>query len=57
MVQTSLALGVLQLVALALPAYAILIQLMVESDIPYANQALSVVRGASPSSSSGASSS
>lgn len=35
MVEQELAIGVLQLVALALPAFAIFLQLVVESDKPY----------------------
>lgn len=35
MVKQQLAMGVLQLVALALPAFAILLQLVVESDMSY----------------------
>lgn len=43
--ETELALGVLQLVALSLPAFAILLELMVESNFPYANRAVPVVAG------------
>lgn len=43
MVKTGLALSILQLVALSLPAFAIILQLIGESDIPYANEAVPVV--------------
>lgn len=43
MVQTDLAISVLQLVGLSLPAYAILLELMVESEYAYANLAVPVV--------------
>lgn len=43
MVETELALGLLQLVALALPAFAILLQLIVQSNFPYANEAVPAV--------------
>lgn len=38
-----LAIGVLQLVALSLPAFAILMQIVVESEFPYANEAVPAV--------------
>jgi len=43
MVQTELALSVLQLVALSLPAFAILLELMVESKYAYANRSVLAV--------------
>lgn len=42
MVEERLAVGVLQLVALALPAFAILLQLVVESDMSYTKYAVPV---------------
>ena len=42
MVEQELAMGVLQLVALALPAFAILLQLVVESEMSYTNYAIPV---------------
>lgn len=42
MVEQQLAIGVLQLVALALPAFAILLQLVVESDMSYTKYAIPV---------------
>lgn len=42
MVQEQLVLGVLQLVALALPAFAILLQLVVESEMSYTQHAIPV---------------
>lgn len=42
MVQTDLALGLLQLVALSLPAFAILLQMVVESDFPYTKEAVPI---------------
>lgn len=43
MVNADVALGLLQLVALSLPAFAILLELMVESDFPYANWSVAVI--------------
>lgn len=43
--EQQLAIGVLQLVALALPAFAILLQLVVESDMSYTNYAIPVTTG------------
>lgn len=45
MVNTNLALGVLQLVALALSAFAILMEIIVESEFAYANRAVPVIAG------------
>lgn len=45
MVEADLALGALQLVALAFPAYTILIQLMVQSELPYANEVVTAISG------------
>lgn len=42
MVERELAMGVLQLVALALPAFAILLQLIVESEMSYTHYAVPV---------------
>lgn len=42
MVEQELAVGVLQLVALALPAFAILLQLVVESEMSYTKYAIPV---------------
>ena len=42
MVEQQLAVGVLQLVALALPAFAILLQLVVEADMSYTKYAIPV---------------
>ena len=42
MVEQDLAVGVLQLVALALPAFAILLQLVVESELSYTHYAVPV---------------
>ncbi len=42
MVERNLAFSILQLVALSLPAFAILLQMVVESDFPYTNQAVPV---------------
>lgn len=42
MVKTDLALGLLQLVALSLPAFAILLQMVVESDFPYTKEAVPI---------------
>lgn len=43
MVKIGLAVSVLQLVALSLPAFAILFQIIVQSEFAYANRAVSVV--------------
>lgn len=43
MVDRALALNVLQLVALSLPAFAILLQIIVESDFAYVNEAVPVI--------------
>jgi len=42
MVQNQLAFGILQLVALSLPAFAILLQMVVESDFPYTKAAVPI---------------
>lgn len=42
MVERQLAFSILQLVALSLPAFAILLQIVVESDFPYTNEAVPI---------------
>jgi len=42
MVERDLALGVLQLVALSLPAFAILLEIVVESDFPFTKEAVPI---------------
>lgn len=42
MVERQLAFSILQLVALSLPAFAILLQMIVESDFPYTKEAVPI---------------